>query len=89
MWGDYGRFCQSKRLLSDFLAVSNNFVIAYGRFLFLFFIIYHSILKIQAFSPILSLMDFMVGAFYRLFLWAFKKKTSTVSYDTAFQVKNR
>ena len=72
MWGDYGRFCQSKRLLSDFLAVSNDFVIACGRFLFLLYI--HSILKIQAFYPILSLMDFMVGAFYRLFLWAFKKE---------------
>lgn len=75
MCGDYDRLCQSKRLLSDFLAVSNDFGIAYGRFLFLFFLLYiHSILKIQAFSPILSLMDFMVGAFYRLFLWVFKKE---------------
>ena len=40
-----------------------------------YFLLYiHSILKIQAFYPILSLMDFMVGAFYRLFLWAFKKE---------------
>lgn len=74
MCGDYGRLCQSKWLLSDFLAISKDSVIACGRFLFLFFIIYPQHTENTIFSPILLLMDFMVGAFYRLFLWAFKKE---------------
>lgn len=48
MCGDYGRLCQSKRLLSDFLTVSNDFVIACGRF-FYFLLYIHSMLKIQFF----------------------------------------
>lgn len=42
---------------------------------------FHNILKIQTFY-LFSLMGSMIGAFYELFLWNFKK-TSTVSYGAA------
>ena len=41
MWGDYGRLCQSKRLLSDFFAISNDFVVACGRFFIFGSVIVH------------------------------------------------
>lgn len=50
MCGDYGRLCQSKRLLSDFLTVSNDFVIACGRFFILFFIVYLQYIENTGFS---------------------------------------
>ncbi|WP_302552562.1 hypothetical protein [uncultured Bilophila sp.] len=44
----------------------------------------HSVVKIQPFSPAFPLAESMTKAFFRLFIWNFKKKASTVFYGTAF-----
>ena len=81
MCGDYGRLCQSKRLLSDFLAVSNDFVIACGRFFIFYYIPQYT-----------ENTGFFSNSFaYGLHGWGilsviplgFQENTST--YDTAFQ----
>lgn len=84
MWGDYGRLCESKRLLSDFFAVSNDFVIACGHF-FIFLLYIHSILKIQVFIQFFRLWTSWLGHFIGYSFGLLRKKTSTVSYDTAFR----
>ena len=45
----------------------------------------HSALKIQPFSPIFPLAGATAKAFFCLSLWNFKKKTSTIFYNTAFR----
>ena len=44
----------------------------------------HSAVKIRPFYPVFPLAGATDNAFFRLSLWNFKKKTSTIFYDTAF-----
>ena len=50
----------------------------------------HSAVKIQPFSPVFPLAGSTAKAFFRLSLWNFKEKTSTIFYNTAkFQAQVR
>ena len=44
----------------------------------------HSAMKIQPFSPVFPLAGATDKAFCRLSLWSFKKKASTIFYNTAY-----
>ena len=44
----------------------------------------HNTVKIQPFFPAFPLAESIAKAFFRLSIWKFKEKTSTVFYDTAF-----
>ncbi len=50
--------------------------------LWLFYL--HSAVKIQPFYPVFPLAGATAKAFFRLSIWNFKKKTSTIFYNTAF-----
>ena len=49
----------------------------------------HSAVKIQPFSPVFPLAGTTVKAFFRLSLWSFKEKASTIFYNTAIKKENR
>ena len=44
----------------------------------------HSAVKIQPFSLVFPLAGSTAKAFYRLILWSFKEKASTIFHNTAF-----
>ena len=44
---------------------------------------FRSAVKIQTFSQVFPLAGSITKAFFRLFLWNFKEKTSTIFYGTA------
>ena len=45
---------------------------------------FRSAVKIQTFSPVFPLAGSITKAFFRLFLWNFKEKTSTISMAQPF-----
>ena len=45
----------------------------------------HSMVKIQPFSPVFPLAGSTAKAFFRLSLWNFKEKASTIFYNTAMR----
>ena len=45
----------------------------------------HSAVKNRAFFPVFPLAGSTAEAFFRLSLWSFKEKTSTIFYNTAFR----
>ena len=46
----------------------------------------HSAVKIQPFSPVFPLAGSTAKAFFRLSLWSFKEKASTIFYNTAYRI---
>ena len=61
------------------VAFLNGLVLSYT---WLFY--FHSMLKIETFYPVFPLTGFTDKAFFRLSLWIFKEKASTIFYNTAF-----
>ena len=50
-------------------------IVYFGSVIATWLLYFSSMLKIETFSPIFPLTDFMTGAFYWLFLWNFKKES--------------